>query len=39
LFGSLSKNGGVATVELKKDKINIKYKENKGTRRRKEKVS
>ena len=28
LFGDLSKNGGIAYVDLKKGKINIKYEEN-----------
>ena len=28
LFGNLSKNGGIAYVDLKKGKIDIKYKEN-----------
>jgi ATP-dependent Clp protease ATP-binding subunit ClpA len=28
LFGNLSKNGGIAYVDLKKGKINIKYEEN-----------
>jgi ATP-dependent Clp protease ATP-binding subunit ClpA len=28
LFGDLSKNGGIAFVDLKKGKINIKYEEN-----------